>query len=53
MAVSAADGKKLAECVLPAPPVFDGMSAAGGRLFVSTTSGEVVCYAGRARIPGR
>jgi len=31
-AVSAADGKKQAECRLDAPPVFDGMAAANGCL---------------------
>ena len=42
---SAADGKKLAEHKLDAPPVFDGLIAAGGRLFVSTTDGKLVCLA--------
>ena len=41
-AVSAADGKKLAATPLPAPPVFDGLIAAGGRLYMATTSGEVL-----------
>ena len=40
---SAADGKKLAEQKLAAPPVFDGMAAARGCLFVSTTDGKVIC----------
>ena len=48
-AVSAADGKKLAECPLPAPPVFDGMAAAAGRLYISTTDGKVMCLAGGER----
>jgi len=42
-AVAAADGKKLAELKLDAPPVFDGMAAANGRLFISTINGTVVC----------
>jgi hypothetical protein len=42
-AVSAADGGKLAELKLPSLPVFDGMAAAGGRLFLSTADGTVVC----------
>jgi hypothetical protein len=42
-AVSKKDGKKLAEMKLDWMPAFDGMIAAGGRLFVSTTSGSVVC----------
>ena len=40
---SAADGKKLAETTLRSPPVFDGLIAASGRLFMSTTDGHVVC----------
>jgi len=40
---SAADGKKLAETTLQSPPVFDGLIAASGRLFMSTTDGHVVC----------
>jgi hypothetical protein len=42
-AVSAADGKKLAEVKLDVPPVFDGMIAAGGRLFVSMQDGRIIC----------
>lgn len=39
----AADGKRLAEFKLDAPPIWDGMAAADGRLFISTTDGNVVC----------
>ena len=46
-AVSAADGKKLAACKLESPPVWDGMAAAGGRLYVSTVDGKVLCMAGK------
>ena len=42
-AVSLSDGKKTAEYELDDPPVYDGMTAAEGRLFVSTKGGEVVC----------
>jgi outer membrane protein assembly factor BamB len=45
--VSAVDGKKIAEYGLDAPPVNDGMSAAMGRLFISSTDGAVTCFAGR------
>ena len=45
-AVSAADGKRLAELKLEAPPVFDGMAAAKGRLYMTTTDGSVLCLAG-------
>ena len=46
-AMSADDGEKLAECQLDAPPVFDGMAAAAGRLYFATTDGKLVCMAGR------
>ena len=42
-AVSTTDGKKLAARRLEGLPVFDGMAAAGGRLFLSTADGSVVC----------
>ncbi len=41
---SATDGKKLAEHKLDAPPVFDGLIAAAGRLFLCTTDGHVICF---------
>jgi len=41
--VSAADGSKLAERKLDSPPVFDGMIAANGRLYISTRSGRLMC----------
>jgi len=43
-AVSAADGRKLAQYEIDSPPVFDGMAAAAGRLYMSTVDGEVLCY---------
>ena len=42
-AVSAQDGKTLAETRLSAPPVFDGMIAGRGRLLLSTMDGRVLC----------
>ena len=47
-AVSADDGEKLAEAKLAAPPVFDGMAAAGGRLFLCAADGKLLCLAGQA-----
>ncbi|MCX7044820.1 MAG: PQQ-binding-like beta-propeller repeat protein [Candidatus Sumerlaeota bacterium] len=41
--LAAADGKKLSECQLRDMPVFDGMSAANGRLYLSTSNGSVIC----------
>jgi hypothetical protein len=46
-AVSAANGEKLAEYSLDALPVWDGMAAAGVRLYLSTRSGKVLCLLGR------
>jgi outer membrane protein assembly factor BamB len=43
VSVSAVDGKKLEERALDVQPVFDGMIAAGGRLFISTEDGRVLC----------
>jgi hypothetical protein len=45
LAVSPADGRQLAQLDLPAPPVFDGMAAADGRLFLSTRDGRLSCFA--------
>ena len=42
-AASAEDGAKIREKKLDLLPVFDGMIAAGGRLFMSTVDGKVVC----------
>ena len=42
-AVSAADGEKLAELHLDELPVFDGMAAAYGRLYMTTVDGNVLC----------
>lgn len=44
--VARADGKKLAQYELESPPVFDGMAAAGGRLYMATLDGRIVCFSG-------
>jgi outer membrane protein assembly factor BamB len=41
------DGKKLLEHKMDTPPVFDGMSAAAGRLYVATMDGSIMCLGGR------
>jgi len=42
--ISTADGSTVSEQSLDAMPVFDGMSAARGRVFVSLKNGEVQCW---------
>jgi hypothetical protein len=39
-----ADGRRIAEAKLPAMPVFDGMSAANGHLFVALKDGTAMCF---------
>ena len=46
-AVDSATGKKLTELKLDAPPVLNGIAAAGSRLFVATTDGKLVCMGRR------
>jgi len=42
-AVSASDGERQAELELDELPVFDGMAAAYGRLYMTTVDGNVLC----------
>jgi hypothetical protein len=49
--VSAADGQKLAEYSLDSQPAFDGLIAAGGRLYLSTADGSVLCFHGASGDP--
>ena len=42
-AFNAEDGTKLREYKLPALPVWDGMAAARGKLFISTHDGRILC----------
>jgi hypothetical protein len=46
LSVAAGDGRKLAAHELP-PPVWDGMAAAYGNLYVSTSGGDLVCLGER------
>ena len=46
MAIEAADGTEAARYPLENPPVFDGMITAGGKLFLATTAGTLVCFEG-------
>ncbi len=47
LAVSARDGTTLADHGLTGPPVFDGLIAADGKLFLVTEDGSVQCYGGK------
>jgi hypothetical protein len=46
LATSTEDGSIRARWPLAAPPVFDGMIAAYGRLLLAATEGKVICLAG-------
>jgi outer membrane protein assembly factor BamB len=46
-AVSCGTGELKAELKLDSPPVWDGMAAANGRLFLSAKDGSVLCLGGR------
>ena len=43
LAVSPADGSVLAEMTLPSMPVWDGMAAAAGNLYLTLANGQVLC----------
>ena len=49
--VSKTDGRPTARWNLKSPPVFDGLAAAGGRLFVSTIDGSVLCLGSDGTTP--
>lgn len=42
-----ADGKQRHRVALESPPVWDGMAAAYGRLYLTCMNGNVICYAGQ------
>lgn len=44
IAYSVKKGEHLTEYDLDAPPVFDGMAATSGRLFLSTRDGKLLCF---------
>jgi hypothetical protein len=43
-AVSAKDGRKLSEQPIKSMPRMDGLIASGGKLYLSTEKGEVICF---------
>jgi outer membrane protein assembly factor BamB len=44
-AISTQNGKRLAEYKLDSLPVWDGMIAANGKLYLTTMNGDVMCFA--------
>ncbi len=44
---STTDGRKLAAYDLSSAPVFDGMAAANGRIYLSAQGGKLTCFAGK------
>lgn len=44
---AATTGEKLGVRKLPCPPVFDGLIAANGQLYLSTRDGRVLCFGAR------
>jgi len=46
IAISASDGTEMAKYRLDSPPIFDGMAAANGRLYLSLENGQLLCMAG-------
>ena len=45
--ITATDGKKRSALHLDSPPVFNGMAAANGRLYVAAMDGSVLCLTGK------
>jgi len=45
--LSRKDGRLLQTHKLPSPPVFDGMAAAYGRLYLCLANGSIVCFSDR------
>jgi hypothetical protein len=41
------DGSKLSDLALEAPPVWDGIAVAGGRVYVSRLDGVMECLSGK------
>ena len=48
--ISTADGETLKEYPLEAEPVFDGMAAAYGKLYLALKNGSVVCFGGESSV---
>ena len=44
IAISTADGREVGKCRLDSPPVWDGMAATRGRLYLASMDGAVSCF---------
>ena len=42
--VDSAGGQRFRQHTLPAPPVFNGLAAAAGRLYVAMQDGSIACF---------
>lgn len=51
-AVSAENGKRISEYKLDSLPVWDGMIAADGKLYMATMDGSISCFAENTKIAG-
>jgi len=49
--VGKTDGRAVARYRLDAPPIFDGMAVAGGRLLISAMDGSLLCLSDRGAKP--
>ena len=47
--ISKDNGKKRAEYKLESPPVYNGLAAGGGALFMTLENGSIVCYGNEAK----
>ena len=44
LAFSTSDGAEQGRCRINAAPILDGMAAAAGRMYLTTTTGKVICF---------
>ena len=44
---SKSDGSKTSAYKLASTPIYDGMAAADGKLYISLKNGSIVCYGGK------
>jgi len=47
IAILGSDGSELARYRLDSSPIFDGMAAANGRLYLSMENSQVLCMSGQ------